>query len=86
MKSQEFIIFVVGQSETTYRLTCELVRDKIHEIENNEHLYEYLEPKQTRKYFVRLADIATFEEYSLKFSILSGEAEIKYYTDSDLTK
>lgn len=49
-------------------------------------MYEYLHQGSVRKYKVTDFDLDVFTEYSLKFSTLSGETEVNYYTDEAMTK
>lgn len=39
MKSNEFSLLMIGQGETTYHLTCHLVKEERHSIKNNDHIY-----------------------------------------------
>lgn len=42
MKQKTLTLLIVGQTETTYRLLLELVKETNHQIDNGEHLYEYI--------------------------------------------
>lgn len=86
LKDKKLVLLIVGQAETTYRLVMELVTESQHEIENGEHIYEYLQAKAEKVYHISLqSDI--FEEYSLRFSTLSGgDLDIGYFTDKALSK
>ena len=52
MKDKNFTLLLVGQAETTYRLKCELITEPNHEIEDGEHIYEYLEAGDSKKYHI----------------------------------
>jgi hypothetical protein len=81
LKQKTLMLLIVGQTETTYRLSLELVREPTHEIENGEHIYEYLQAKSEQIYHIKsIPNI--FDEYSLRFSILSGgDLDISYFSD-----
>ena len=77
---------MVGQAESTYEMSCKLVEDKVHQIDLGEHVYEYMNKgdSQTYKIDVTQDDFKAYDEFSFKFSTLSGENEVKYYSDAQL--
>lgn len=42
MKEKNMYLLLVGQPDTTYRMTCKLITSSNHVITNGEHIYEYL--------------------------------------------
>ena len=80
------MLLLVGQAETTYHLSCELIRTPNHEIKDRENIYEYLEAGKSKSYHIEQFDTKNQEEFSLKVSVVSGYVQIRYYFDKNETK
>lgn len=52
MKEKNLYLLLVGQEETTYRMTCEIIKEDNHVITNGEHVYEYMDAGETKSYHI----------------------------------
>ena len=52
IKNNDFILLLVGQTQTTYHLSCELIQTANHEIKDGENIYEYLEADKSKSYHI----------------------------------
>lgn len=86
MKDTNMYLLLVGQHQTTYSISCEIVDQAKHTIENGKHLYEYLIAGDSKEYHIAHFDTQKYEEFSLKISTLSGYIRIEYFFDALMTK
>lgn len=86
MKDTNMYLLLVGQHQTTYSLSCEVIEKEKHVIDHGEHLYEYLTAGSSKQYHIAKFDTQKFEEFSLRISVLSGYVSIEYYFDTGMTK
>ena len=49
----------------------------------NETVYEYVPPKTSMFYHLVLPDDKNIDEYSVKFSIFTGELQVGFFYDKD---
>jgi len=80
------IILLVGQSETTYRLELKLVRNKTHQIETGDCIYEYIRADQFKSYYINFENKEFFDEFSLSYSSHSGAVKVGYFFDKEMKR
>lgn len=61
LKSKVFVLLIVGQAETTYQLSLELVNDTHHELDVGEGIHEYLLKNDHKKYKIVFPNDSPFE-------------------------
>jgi hypothetical protein len=54
-------LLLVGQSDTSYQLSCDLITEENHEITNGEHVYEYMAAGGSKSYHIAEFDTLKFE-------------------------
>lgn len=81
MKSKNVYLLLIGQPETTYQMTCELIKEDKHRIVNGEHVYEYLTAGKSKTYHIAEFNTQKYEEFSLRVAVLSGHVTMDYFFD-----
>lgn len=77
------ILLITGNAKTVYTLRCEFIEKEHHDLKTNETVYEYVPPKTSMFYHLALLDDdAHVDEYSVKFSLYTGELQVGFFYDS----
>lgn len=64
-------------------LECELITNDHHDLELNETIYEYIQPSSETFYHFKLESVEEADEYSIKFSVFTGELQVGSYYDEE---
>ena len=79
-------MLIVGNTKTVYTLRCELIEKIHHELSLNETVYEYVPPKTSMFYHLVLPNEKDIDEYSVKFSVFTGELQVGFFYDKNYSQ